>query len=87
MIHASQMLKGLLAEPERFNDFSDLAGWSKVFQNCAGVAIFLGLVKIFKYISFNKTMSQLSGTLTRVSRNLINGLKILKYCMIFQYQL
>ena len=81
------MLKGLLAEPERFNDFSDLAGWSKVFQNCAGVAIFLGLVKIFKYISFNKTMSQLSGTLTRVSRNLINGLKILKYCMIFQYQL
>ena len=64
--HASYMLKGLLAEPEVFTDFSDLAGWSKIFQNCAGVSIFLGLIKIFKYISFNKTMSILSGTLTRV---------------------
>ena len=64
--HASFMLKGLLAEPEVFTDFSDLAGWSKIFQNCAGVSIFLGLIKIFKYISFNKTMSILSGTLTRV---------------------
>lgn len=58
------MLKGLLAEPEVFTDFSDLAGWSKIFQNCAGVSIFLGLIKIFKYISFNKTMAILSGTLT-----------------------
>merc|ERR1719273_1972818 len=62
--HASYMLKGLLAEPEVFTDFSELAGWSKVFQNCAGVSIFLGLIKIFKYISFNKTMAILSGTLT-----------------------
>ena len=89
------MLKGLLAEPEVFTDFSDLAGWSKIFQNCAGVSIFLGLIKIFKYISFNKTMSILSGTLTRVGQIpiqlKIHGLfwklcmqitSIIKVCMI-----
>ena len=27
--------------------------------------VFLGVIKIFKYISFNKTMSQLAGTLQR----------------------
>ena len=71
--HASYMLKGLLAEPEVFTDFSELAGWSKVFQNCAGVSIFLGLIKIFKYISFNKTMAILSGTLTEVRDNNIEN--------------
>ena len=63
---AKQLLRGLLAEPERFTDFSYLTFWAGVFRNCAGLSIFLGLVKIFKYISFNKTMSQLAGTLTRV---------------------
>ena len=71
--HASYMLKGLLAEPEVFTDFSELAGWSKIFQNCAGVSIFLGLIKIFKYISFNKTMAILSGTLTEVRDNNIEN--------------
>ena len=57
----------MLAEPELFTDFSYLTYWAKLFQQCAGLSIFLGLVKIFKYISFNKTMSQLAGTLVRVS--------------------
>ena len=29
--------------------------------------MFLGVIKIFKYISFNKTMSQLAGTLQRAA--------------------
>ena len=63
---ASALLKLMLAEPEIFTDFSYLTFWSKIFQQCAGLAIFMGFVKIFKYISFNKTMSQLAGTLQRV---------------------
>ncbi len=66
MIRVSTLLKSLLAEPELFKDFSYLEKWSKTFQNAAALTIFAGFLKIFKYISFNKTMSQLAGTIQRV---------------------
>ena len=66
----------MLAEPEKFTDFSYLTYWSKTFQQCAGLAIFMGFVKIFKYISFNKTMSQLSGTLKKAMQICITLFKI-----------
>jgi hypothetical protein len=65
-IIVSVMLKSLLAEPNLYPDFSNLAFWNQTFQNGAGITIFVSWIKIFKYISFNKTMSQLSGTLTQV---------------------
>ena len=60
------LLKGLLAQPDIYADFNFLAKWSKVFQNSAGLALFAAWIKVFKFISFNKTMSQLSGTITKV---------------------
>lgn len=65
-IKVSSLLKGMLAEPNRYTDFSFLATMSKTFQNAAAITILAGSIKIFKYLSFNKTMSQLAGTLTRV---------------------
>ena len=63
------LLKGLLAEPDIYADFNYLAYWSKTFQNTAGMSLFAAWIKIFKFISFNKTMSQLSGTITQVRTN------------------
>ena len=63
---ASKLLKLMLAEPELYTDFSYLTYWAKIFQRCAGVAIFIGFVKVFKYLSFNSTMSILAGTLQKV---------------------
>ena len=57
--------QALLAEPEKFADFTYLATTSTTFQKLAAFTVFLGVIKIFKYISFNKTMSQLAGTLQR----------------------
>ena len=62
----NSLLKGLLAEPELYADFNYLAKWSKIFQNTAGIALFAAWIKVFKFISFNKTMAQLSGTITKV---------------------
>ncbi len=62
----STLLKSLLAEPEKFADFSFLEKWSKTFQDAAALTIFAGCIKFFKYISFNKTMAQLSGTIKKV---------------------
>ena len=65
-IAVNSLLKGLLAQPEIYVDFAHLAWWSKMFQNASGLCIFVAWIKIFKFISFNKTMSQLAGTITRV---------------------
>ena len=97
---ASKLLKLMLAEPELYTDFSYLTYWSKIFQQCAGLAIFMGFVKIFKYISFNSTMATLAGTLKQVitKKNSINTamyIKVLEfynfisipmriYCRVFQ---
>eukprot|EP00095_Tigriopus_kingsejongensis_P003470 maker-scaffold13_size735724-snap-gene-6.27 protein:Tk03470 transcript:maker-scaffold13_size735724-snap-gene-6.27-mRNA-1 annotation:"pkd2 " len=64
-LKVTNLLKSLLAEPELFADFSYLEYWSKTFQDAAALTVFTGWIKVFKYISFNKTMSQLSGTITR----------------------
>ena len=47
--------------------FDTLGFWSAQFSNMLAVLSFVAWVKLFKYISFNKTMSQLSSTLSRVS--------------------
>ena len=65
MYRVDTLLQGLLAEPEKFADFTYLANTSQAFQKLAAFTVFLGVIKIFKYISFNKTMSQLAGTLKR----------------------
>lgn len=46
--------------------FDTLGFWSAQFSNVLAVLSFVAWVKLFKYISFNKTMSQLSSTLSRV---------------------
>ena len=54
--------------------FDTLGFWSAQFSNMLAVLSFVAWVKLFKYISFNKTMSQLSSTLSRV--------RIRLYCII-----
>lgn len=51
--------------------FDTLGFWSTQFNNMLALLTFIVWIKIFKYISFNKTMSQLSNTLSRVSCSLL----------------
>ena len=46
--------------------FDNLGFWCQQFSNVLAVLAFISWIKLFKYISFNKTMSQLSSTLSRV---------------------
>ena len=39
---------------------------SKMNNNAVAICVFCAWIKLFKYISFNKTMTQLSSTLSRV---------------------
>lgn len=56
--------------------FDTLGFWSAQFSNILAVLSFVAWIKIFKYISFNKTMSQLSSTLSRVCIDLVRFPKI-----------
>ncbi len=59
-------LKDLLDTPDQFADFTSLADINKTNNNFIAVGVFLAWIKLFKYISFNKTMTQLTSTLSRV---------------------
>ena len=60
-------LEDLLDTPDVFADFTYLGDTMKNINNAIAVNVFFAWIKLFKYISFNKTMTQLSSTLARVS--------------------
>jgi polycystin 2 len=66
----SLRLENLLKTPSAFPDFELLGYCSATFNNALAVLVFAAWIKIFKYISFNKTMNQLSLTLTRCTKDL-----------------
>lgn len=67
----SYVIEGLLdenlAKPFNFADFAPLANRSRTLTVLSALNIFVAWIKFFKYLSFNKTMTQLSGTLGAVS--------------------
>jgi len=66
----SKMLDTLLDDPDAFPDFEFLSFWQDVFNSAIAITVFMAWVKVFKYISFNKTMTQLSSTLARCAKDL-----------------
>jgi polycystin 2 len=67
----------LLGSPDEFADFTYLGHLSTQNANVTAIAVFLAWTKLFKYLSFNKTMNQLTETLKRVFEH------ILQYNSIF----
>lgn len=68
----------------RYNDFTFLGYWQYQFNIIISVTIFLAWIKVFKYISFNKTMTQLSETLGKCARD-ISGFAIMFFIIFFAY--
>lgn len=69
-VEVGDKLKKLLENPDIYSDFERLSYWENRFCNAIAIATFLAWIKIFKYISFNKTMTQLSSTLGRCAKDL-----------------
>ncbi|KAB7501550.1 Polycystin-2 [Armadillidium nasatum] len=53
--------------PDDYANFQQLGYWQVQFNSTIAVCVFFAWFKLFKYISFNKTMTQLFSTLSRVS--------------------
>ncbi|XP_076327573.1 polycystin-2-like protein 1 [Tachypleus tridentatus] len=75
------MMERLLENPDVFADFETLGFWQTQFNSAVAITVFFAWIKIFKYISFNKTMTQLSSTLSRCSKD-IAGFGIM-FCIVF----
>lgn len=65
----SDLLKPLLAEPQTYGDFDKLSDLNELSINILAINVFCAWLKLFKYISFNRTMNQLNATLARFISN------------------
>ncbi|KAL4239712.1 TRP-like ion channel Pkd2 [Mactra antiquata] len=69
-IKVDELLEELVDQPDKYADFEFLSYGQTQFDNAIAIAVFFAWVKIFKYISFNKTMTQLSSTLGKCAKDL-----------------
>ncbi|ELT90189.1 hypothetical protein CAPTEDRAFT_169289 [Capitella teleta] len=69
-VAVADMLDTLLDSPNEYADFEFLSYWQVVFNSALAIMVFFAWIKVFKYISFNKTMTQLSSTLARCAKDL-----------------
>ncbi|XP_004697068.1 polycystic kidney disease 2-like 2 protein isoform X1 [Echinops telfairi] len=83
-IQISLSLGQLLENTKIYADFYYLAYWHIYYNNIIAVTIFFAWIKIFKFISFNKTMSQLSSTLSRCIKDIV-GFAIMFFIIFFAY--
>ncbi|XP_054654778.1 polycystic kidney disease 2-like 1 protein [Dunckerocampus dactyliophorus] len=83
-IKVDKLLGKLLEQPEIYADFEFLAFWQTQYNNMNAVNLFFAWIKVFKYISFNKTMTQLSSTLGRCAKDIV-GFAIMFFIVFFAY--
>lgn len=79
-----RLLANLLHNPYQFPDFDFLGFWQTQYNNAVALTVFFAWIKVFKYISFNKTMTQLSSTLSRCSKD-VGGFAIMFFIVFFAY--
>ncbi|XP_069958832.1 polycystin-2 isoform X1 [Cherax quadricarinatus] len=83
-ISINYLLEDLLADPDTFSDFQFLGFWQSQFNNGVAVLVFFSWFKLFKYISFNKTMTQLFTTLSKCAKD-VAGFTIMFFIVFFAY--
>lgn len=64
--------------------FDDVTSAENAYLNIKACVVFVAWVKVFKFISVNKTMSQLSSTLTRSAKD-IGGFAVMFAVFFFAF--
>ncbi|XP_065779173.1 polycystin-2-like protein 1 isoform X1 [Muntiacus reevesi] len=83
-LEVNRLMEKLLQQPNMYADFEFLAFWQTQYNNMNAVNLFFAWIKIFKYISFNKTMTQLSSTLARCAKDIL-GFAVMFFIVFFAY--
>ncbi|XP_073252460.1 polycystin-2-like protein 1 [Porites lutea] len=80
----NDLLQGLLKNNKQYANFDSLGFWQTQFNNMVAVAVFFAWIKVFKYISFNKTMTQLSATLNNCAKD-VGGFAVMFFIIFLAY--
>ncbi|XP_036373120.1 polycystin-2 [Megalops cyprinoides] len=80
----TRKLEYLLEHLDTYPNFEHLSYLQVQFNNLSAVIVFFVWVKLFKFINFNKTMSQLSSTMSRCAKE-ITGFAIMFFIIFFAY--
>uniref|UniRef100_UPI00398F7AA6 polycystin-2-like protein 1 n=1 Tax=Pristiophorus japonicus TaxID=55135 RepID=UPI00398F7AA6 len=83
-IKVGLLLENLLNNLDSYPNFYFLAFWQNLYNIIIAFTIFIAWIKIFKYISFNMTMTQLSTTLSRCAKGIV-GFAIMFFIVFFAY--
>ncbi|XP_054634535.1 polycystin-2 isoform X2 [Dunckerocampus dactyliophorus] len=78
------LLKSLLENYTTHPTFEPLANLQVQFNNVVAIIVFFSWLKLFKFINFNKTMSQLTGTMSRCAKDLV-GFAIMFFIIFLAY--
>ncbi|XP_077332608.1 polycystin-2 isoform X1 [Lithobates pipiens] len=77
-------LNKLLADMNSFPNFESLAYWQNQFNSIVAVTVFFAWVKLFKFVNFNRTMTQLSTTMSRCAKDIL-GFSIMFFIIFLAY--
>ncbi|XP_060707555.1 polycystin-2 [Hemiscyllium ocellatum] len=80
----NELLGESLENQNSYPNLESLAYWQIQFNNMAAMVIFFVWIKIFKFISINKTMTQLSSTMSRCAKDII-GFAIMFFIVFLAY--
>ena len=83
-IEVSTTLESLLSEANVFFNLDFLCYWTVQFNTTIAFMTFISWLKIFKYTSFNKTMSSLSMTLNRCASD-VAGFAVMFFIVFLAY--
>ncbi|GAA37006.2 polycystin 2 [Clonorchis sinensis] len=83
-VKVNELLSHLLVEKDSFANFQLLSTWQMNFNYGIAITVFLSWIKLFKYISFNKTMTQLSSTLGNCAKDLA-GFSVMFFIVFFSF--
>nr|QCO69757.1 polycystin-2 [Amphibalanus improvisus] len=77
-------LESLLKDGVQYANFEQLGFYQTQFNSAVAMCVFFAWIKLFKYISFNKTMTQLSSTLSRCAKDVM-GFAIMFFIVFFAF--
>ncbi|XP_072261621.1 polycystin-2 isoform X2 [Pyxicephalus adspersus] len=84
MISLEDPLNKLLKNTNSFRNFESLAYWQSQFNSVVAVIVFFAWVKLFKFVNFNRTMTQLSTTMSRCAKDIL-GFSIMFFIIFLAY--
>ncbi|XP_065358834.1 polycystin-2-like protein 2 [Calliphora vicina] len=82
--YMSDILNQIKAKSYEFVSIDYICYWNLLYIDMMGICVFLVWIKIFKYISFNKTMLQFSTTLKRCAKDLF-GFAVMFFIVFLAY--